>query len=279
MGKAAPANTLNGPNPGLAARGERHDCVCRDPISRSGTGRDSRLRSDAAEPTCTPHPCSVPSQGRGGPGVLRATRPPRSEQSAQGAPRRQRRWGAGQQPCGSRRSSQLGRGRGGLGGGSRISSPALVPGRVEEEKGTAGGSEAREARPPALRGPQAHPQPFTSALSPGLCEADAATPAPQVAHQGPARALNAGPGPASPTATSGVTRWPPGPEQAGDAAWGPCLPPGRGHAAGSREGRHGGGDGGQAGAHTRGSEPSSVGGTRGHPALPSTPRPGRSDLP
>ena len=57
--------------------------------------------------------------------------------------------------------------------------PALVPGRVEEEKSTAGGSEARETRPPALRGPQAHPRPFASALSPGLCKADAAMPAPQ----------------------------------------------------------------------------------------------------
>ena len=108
-----------------------------------------------------------------------------------------------------------------------------------------------------------------------------------------ARALNAGPGPAAPTATSGVTQWPPGPEQVGDAARGPCLPPGRGQAAGDRERRGGGGDGRQAGAHTRGSEPqghwarhqggtrcpSSMGGLRGHPALPSTPRPGRRDLP
>lgn len=46
-------------------------------------------------------------------------------------------------------------------------------------------------------------------------------------------------------------------------------------------GHSGGGDGGQAGGcpHTRVGAAGARGGTRGHPALPSTPRPGRRDLP
>lgn len=146
------ASTLRGPNsglvalrPGRAGWGESHACVCRDPVSRSRTGQGSRLRSEAAEPTRTPRPCPIPSQGHSGPGVLRNTHVPRSEQFAQGEQAVRRR-GAGQQPCGSRRPSLLGRSRGGLGGESRVS-PASVPGRVEEEKGIVGGSQGREARP------------------------------------------------------------------------------------------------------------------------------------
>lgn len=85
------ANTLRGPGPGLAAlrpgragQGESHACVCRNPVSWSGTARGSRLHSDAVEPTRTPRACSIQSQGCGGPGELRDTSLPRSEQSAPG---------------------------------------------------------------------------------------------------------------------------------------------------------------------------------------------------
>ena len=240
------ANTLRGPDsglvalrPGRAGWGESHACVCRDPASRSGTGQGSWLRSDAAEPTCTPRPCPIPSQGRSGPGVLRDTHVPRSEPFAQGDQAVRRR-GAGQQPCGSGRPSLLRRSRGGLGGESRVS-PALVPGRVEEEKGIVGGSKGREARPQRCRGSEpTHGPSLLLALQdsvrqalrcpycaeqeteaqrgqgtgPKSTDADPAsacgglTPSvhaacgacpPGQVHQGPARAENVGPSPPSPS--------------------------------------------------------------------------------